>query len=172
MNHSILQYTSKYGTSRLRCRGAEGTCGGAPCLPFCQAQPAGISGVYSGHFPGFQGLFFGISSWRPGIRRLSRGIRRFSRRWDQRLFFPHPLLHLACYPRAQYFWRRGFMRARRRKPFTARASKLKDRRCTARLCRPPAPAEHIVLGAKLDSSPSLSAKQAISRRADPCLSTR
>ena len=50
--------------------------------------------------------------------------------------------------------------------------KLKDRRCTARLCRPPAPAEHIVLGAKLDSSPSLSAKQAISRRADPCLSTR
>ena len=50
--------------------------------------------------------------------------------------------------------------------------KLKDRRCTARLCRPPAPAEHIVLRAKLDASPSLAAKQASSRRADPCLSTR
>ena len=83
--------------------------------------------MYSGHFPGFQGLFFGISSWRPGIRRLSRGIRRFSRRWDQRLFFPHPRRHLACYTRAQYFWRRGFMRARRRKPFVREGSAKAER---------------------------------------------
>ena len=109
---------------------------GPPCLPFCQAQPAGISGVYSGHFPGFQGLFFGISSWRPGIRRLSRGIRRFSRRWDQRLFLPphHPRRRLACFIRAQYFWRRGFMPARPRKLLLSReeASKAeRQERCTA-----------------------------------------
>ena len=144
-----------------------------PCLPFCQAQPAGISGVGSGHFSGFQGLFLRISSWRPGIRRLSPGIRRFSRRWDQRLFFPHPLLPLACYSRAQHFWRRGFMPARPRKLLLSREEASKaERQEVHSLCRPPAPAEHIVLRAKLDASPSLAAKQASSRRADPCLSTR
>ena len=114
-------------------QGRAGLLTGSPCLPFCQAQPAGISGIGSGHFPGFQGLFLRISSWRPGIRRLSPGIRRFSRRWDQRLFFPHPLLPLACYSRAQHFWRRGFMPARPRKLFCRerRHQKLKDRRCTA-----------------------------------------
>ena len=97
---------------------------GRPCLAFCQDQLAGISRVGPGHFPGFQGLFSGISSWRPGIRRLSPRIRRFSRRWDQRLFFPHPLLlPLAWYSWAQYFWRRGFMRARRRKPTKAERRK-------------------------------------------------
>ena len=107
----------------------------------------------SGHFSGFQGLFLRISSWRPGIRRLSRGIRRFSRRWDQRLFFPHPLLPLACYSRAQHFWRRGFMPARPRKLLLSREEASKaERQEVHSLCRPPAPAEHIVLRAKLDRS--------------------